>query len=127
MKVVIPGLEVFELSIGINRLILELSTNIGTINCSKCEIGMNIKMSPAQTQRLLDELCVDLGFCLPSGEQDQLKNHPPVDVEAFTATVIQLEGLAITDISRRLYRDVRDCVRKHYRIAEATAIDRSMQ
>ena len=44
-------------------------------------------------QPLLDELCVDLGFCLPPADQANLRQAPPVDVDQFTDAVLVAEGL----------------------------------
>jgi hypothetical protein len=42
---------------------------------------------------LLDELCVELGLCLPAAERDALMNAPPSDVDAFTDAVFAAEGM----------------------------------
>ena len=34
-------------------------------------------LSESRTLRLLEELCVELGFCLPEREQERLTNDPP--------------------------------------------------
>jgi hypothetical protein len=44
-------------------------------------------------QRLLDELCVELGFCLPSREQARLLQSPPTDPDEFTNAVFAAEGM----------------------------------
>jgi hypothetical protein len=44
-------------------------------------------LSELEVQRLLDKLCVDLGFCLPPQEQVRLSANPPDDVCAFTDAV----------------------------------------
>ena len=76
-------------------------------------------MSPKQIQLLLDELCVDLGFCLPADAQAQLVNRPPSDAEAFTDAVIRAEGLdPYASIPLRLRRDVRAKIAKHFKAAE---------
>ena len=76
-------------------------------------------MSPKQIQFLLDELCVDLGFCLPPDAQAELVKHPPPDVEAFTDAVIRAEGLdPHASIPVRLRRDVKARVAKHFVAAE---------
>jgi hypothetical protein len=41
----------------------------------------------------LDELCVDLGFCLPPAEQLRLREAPPVEVEAFADAVFAAEAM----------------------------------
>ncbi|MBV9927571.1 MAG: hypothetical protein JOZ96_21315 [Acidobacteria bacterium] len=45
---------------------------------------------------LLDELCIELGFCLPPDEQMRLQDEPPEDVDAFTDAVFRAEGLEPT-------------------------------
>lgn len=47
----------------------------------------------AAVQQLLDELCVDLGLCLPPDQQHRLRRSPPLDVEAFTDAVRTAEGV----------------------------------
>jgi hypothetical protein len=42
--------------------------------------------------RLLEELCVKLGFCLPPSEGRRLEQLPPGDVDGFTDAVIEAEG-----------------------------------
>jgi hypothetical protein len=44
-------------------------------------------------QRLLDELCVELGFCLRSRERTQLLQSPPTDPDEFTDAVFAAEGM----------------------------------
>ena len=44
-------------------------------------------------QRLLDDLCVKLGFCLPPAERQRLEEDPPANVDAFTDAVLAAEGL----------------------------------
>ena len=76
-------------------------------------------MSPKQIQSLLEELCVDLGFCLPPDAQARLLNDPPDDVDAFTDALIRAEGLdPYADIPLHLRRDVRARITKHFKSAE---------
>ncbi|MFG1798408.1 hypothetical protein [Nocardia sp. NPDC049149] len=42
---------------------------------------------------LLDNLCVDLGFCLPLDEKSRLCTSPPKDVDSFTDAVFVAEGM----------------------------------
>ncbi len=44
-------------------------------------------------QRLLDELCAELGFCLPSRARAQLLQSPPTDPDEFTNAVFAAEGM----------------------------------
>ena len=57
-------------------------------------------------QPLLDELCVDLGFCLPPAEQAHLRQAPLVDVDQFTDAVFVAEGLSPDE-----HKDLRSLVR----------------
>ena len=54
-----------------------------------------------QVQQLLDELCADLGLCLPPCKQRRLREAPPLDVDAFTDAVLIAEGLD-PGLNRRL-------------------------
>jgi hypothetical protein len=66
-------------------------------------------------QTLLDELCVDLGFCLPADAQARILNNSPADIDAFTDAVIRAEGLdPQAEIPRHLRRDVKARVAKHF-------------
>jgi len=55
---------------------------------------------------LLDELCVEMGFCLPAPMRHALASSPPRDVDAFTEAVFAAEGL-----DARLYKQLRRSVR----------------
>jgi len=79
---------------------------------------MSPQMSSAQVEALLYELCVELGFCLPPGEQARLRESPPTNVNAFTDAVIRAEGIDPADIQLRMRRDIRSRVAEHYRKAE---------
>lgn len=54
---------------------------------------MNAENTSKQIGHLLDELCVDLGFCLPPEARASLRAAPPADVDAFTDAVFEAEGL----------------------------------
>lgn len=64
-------------------------------------------------QPLLDELCVDLGFCLPPAEQAHLRQAPLVDVEQFTNAVFVAEGLS-PDEHKDLRSQVRERVERYF-------------
>jgi hypothetical protein len=70
-------------------------------------------MNPKRVQTLLDELCIGLGFCLPPQVCAQLKEKPPTNVAAFSEAIFRAEGLD-SGASRRLSRQVRDVVSKHF-------------
>jgi hypothetical protein len=54
---------------------------------------MNPQLSEAAVDRLLNDLCVRLGFCLPPADRERLIADPPGDVDAFTDAVMDAEGL----------------------------------
>lgn len=69
------------------------------------------------TKKLLDTLCVKLGFCLPPDQIERLVAKPPPDVAGFTDHVFRAEGLDPDSGRRRLYRQVRDVVREAFEAA----------
>ena len=76
---------------------------------------MNAQPETKQIQFLFNELCVDLGFCLPGEAQARLLNNPPADIDAFADAVIRAEGLdPSADIPRTLRRDVRMRVASYF-------------
>ena len=54
---------------------------------------MKPPLRPKQIAYLLEELCVELGFCLPPDEHARLQNWPPDDIDAFTDEVFRAEGV----------------------------------
>ncbi len=82
---------------------------------------MNFQLSPKQVAALLDELCIDLGFCLPPNHRTRLQNEPPAEADALADAIIRAEGLdPDADIRRKLCRDVKARVAKHFKIAEGS-------
>jgi hypothetical protein len=71
-------------------------------------------MTEADVGRLLNELCVDLGFCLPPEECHRLATSPPATVKAFTDAVFVAEGMDPTLADLHLWRQVRDLVSKAF-------------
>lgn len=65
----------------------------------------------AAVQKLLDELCTDLGFCLPAKEQERLRRSPALEPDEFTDAVFIAEGLQPGHY-RHLRRQVRDRVER---------------
>ena len=66
----------------------------------------------SDVQRLLNELCIGLGFCLPPDEQRRLCESPPHDVDSFTDAVFLAEGMG--DMSyTNLREQVREVVDRH--------------
>jgi hypothetical protein len=68
----------------------------------------------SEVQRLLDELCVKLGFCLPPEEARLLRRSPPADVDSFTDAVFDAEGIG-DPRHTHLYDQVRTVVDQHMR------------
>jgi hypothetical protein len=63
-------------------------------------------------RRLLNELCIKLGFCLPPDECRRLEESPPEGVDAFTDAVFEAEGIG--DMSYpEIRRQVREVVARH--------------
>ncbi|MEV4757299.1 hypothetical protein AB0J86_19585 [Micromonospora sp. NPDC049559] len=65
-----------------------------------------------QVQRLLRELCVRLGFCLPPAEIRRLCESPPGSVDSFTDAVFEAEGMGDMEYTD-LRRQVREVVDQH--------------
>jgi hypothetical protein len=76
-------------------------------------------MNLTSTEKLLDKLCTELGFCLHQSERDLLIALYPTSVKAFTDAVFVAEGLDPQLADRRLWRQVRDLVSKHFDAADA--------
>ncbi len=74
---------------------------------------MAIPMSATRVDRLLSELCVDLGFCLPPDDQARLRDAPPSTIDAFTDAVFFAEGMDPL-VHPELRRQVRDRVTRHF-------------
>jgi hypothetical protein len=55
------------------------------------------RLSERQTQALLNELCVKLGFCLTPRDHDAVVTAPPTDPWAFAELVMTLEGVDPAD------------------------------
>jgi len=67
---------------------------------------------------LLEELCVKLGFCLPSGAAPRLRALLPHDPEGFTDAAFVAEGMDPDPLLHtELRQQVRDTVDKHLRRA----------
>jgi hypothetical protein len=71
-------------------------------------------MTEAQIEVLLQQLCVDLGFCLHGDVADQLIDHPPATADQFARAVFTAEGLDYDGDPREgLKQAVRDMVALH--------------
>ena len=65
-------------------------------------------MNEKQVRALLQQLCVELGFCLPPLEIEKLASDPPSGVLDFTNAVLVAEGMEMPSTNLRLCRQVRD-------------------
>lgn len=60
--------------------------------------------------RLLENLCVRLGYCLPPEAQQSLVAAPPQSIDAFTNAVIRAEGRDPILVDNHSWRQVRAIV-----------------
>ena len=67
--------------------------------------------------RLLNDLCVGLGFCLPPDDSARLLAWENPEVLAFTDAVFEAGGME-RPYDRNLYRQVRDKVGEALRLEE---------
>jgi len=81
---------------------------------------MMARLSRERAYVLLDQLCVELGFCLPPNDRTRLVAEPPDSVKAFTDAVFTAEGLDPDLADSDLYRQVQAEVAKAFQ-AEAGA------
>lgn len=65
--------------------------------------------------QLLDQLCVDLGFCLSPDARKRLIDRPPSTIDAFTDAVFEAEGfdLIYGHIDKKLHAEVRKRIVRH--------------
>lgn len=54
--------------------------------------GVGTTVSIVDVVKLLNDLCVQLGYCLPPESQQRIVNDPPTSVDAFTDAVVIAEG-----------------------------------
>lgn len=71
---------------------------------------MEIQLNTKQREKLLGELCVILGFCLPQEGYCALHDDPPVTLAEFVDAVFRHEGLEPETADLRLKRQVRDMI-----------------
>jgi hypothetical protein len=70
-------------------------------------------MEAKETARLLEELCVKLGFCLPPNDSERLIESPPTTVDSFTDEVLRSEGMDPVTTATDLRKQVRAVVARH--------------
>ena len=71
---------------------------------------MEIQLNTKEREKLLGELCVVLGFCLPQEGYDALHDDPPATLSDFVDAVFRHEGLDPETADLRLKRQVRDMI-----------------
>ena len=59
-----------------------------------------------ELRNLLAELCVDLGICLPPGENERIIAIRCINAEAFAKMVLRTEGLD-PEVNVELFRQVK--------------------
>ncbi len=63
-------------------------------------------LSDREVRFLLEELCIQYGFCLPPEENERLVANTPSDAESFALAVFRTEGLEPAPSHRRLFQEV---------------------
>ncbi|MSQ00258.1 MAG: hypothetical protein EXR71_00010 [Myxococcales bacterium] len=71
-------------------------------------------LSEVEKSKLLDALCVKLGFCLPADERSRIEEASPEDARTFTDAVFTGEGMNPELADRHLYRQVLAMVREAF-------------
>jgi hypothetical protein len=86
------------------------------------ESGNKLHLAPEDVDSLLADLCVTLGFCLPPGARNRLRNSPPRTVDRFTDVVFECEGLDPNSAqhAKRLKPEVQAMVAKYFEAAKAS-------
>lgn len=65
--------------------------------------------------RLLDQLCIELGFCLHDDSRRVLLQDPPGDIDEFTDAVIRAEGLDPLITQPSIRSQIRERVERAWR------------
>ncbi len=76
--------------------------------------SVNSGLGAKETESLLSELCVNLGFCLQDEASEHFYRSPPADIEAFTRAVLVSEGMGQKTADRKLFAQVRATVEKAF-------------
>ena len=76
--------------------------------------------TPDEIYKLLDRLCVELGFCLPPNDREILAETAPTEVTAFVDAVFRAEGLDPSTADRHLWRQVRGVVNEAFEVRSST-------
>ena len=65
-----------------------------------------VALSFTEAAWLLNEICVQVGFCLPPKKREKLESNPPGDIDSFSRAVCVAEGLNPDLLERQIYRRV---------------------
>jgi hypothetical protein len=72
-----------------------------------------------ELEYLLENLCVELGFCLQGEAYNRLIENPPPDIASYTDAVFRAEGLDPRLADRKLYSQVRTRVEQAFERASS--------
>lgn len=61
----------------------------------------------SEITKLLDELCVELGFCLSMEAKEKILSMQQYEAEDFTRNVFEAEGMSLEAADPNLYRKVK--------------------
>jgi hypothetical protein len=81
-------------------------------------------LTETEVVRLLERLCVDLGFCLTADEAQKLETDPPATVDSFTRAVLKADGKD-SEAHARVYGQVAVVVAAAFARASGENADRS--
>jgi hypothetical protein len=56
-----------------------------------------VLLSERDSEALLSELCVSLGYCLTPADWSKIIENPPTDPKGFADLVMELEGVGTSD------------------------------
>ena len=76
-------------------------------------------MMKTRIESLMEDLCIQYGFCLPPAEYTRLVSSPPASIDAFTDAVFVAEGLDLQFADTRLRKQVRDRIAAYFETEEA--------
>jgi len=80
---------------------------------------MGTKLSPIQVDRLLDELCVELGFCVSPTTRVRLQRQPEPGIAAMTECLFRAKRINPQAAgAEQMFQEVLSLVATHYRAAE---------
>jgi len=71
---------------------------------------LEIVLGQKPRERLLNDLCVKYGFCLPPEGYDKILDEPPTELSEFVDLVFSLEGLNPETADLHLKRQIRDLI-----------------